>query len=668
MATNIVTWDVNGISTMSSGITFDQNNKRMIVPGNLSAPTLVIANYPRRYHAGAGDLNRWTWAVSQDAYFGTSPYPYGGFVALRYPIHKSCPGMGFSSSTYYWLHPINNIYPSPTTNLYTSYKSDTSAWVSTKRQFSIDLESGKIWWAITDFAFQMVNIIGDPKNDLNEDIYYNDIKRFWIYPALIVMNTSGVTRYVTAYFDKSEAMSDLTSERIYDWGYEQDAFGVYRAEGHAVSTSRASLFSRDSGYVCWDFSGRMYPGDNQNIPYNGSSDRELYFNPTTNVIPATLSRSTGKYYFEIKAINGYATAPWGVGVVRKTSYEANRMWSPGYLLDGLGWGLYQLVADSNFRKFNTGTGTLTNTTKVSVTNTVIGIAVDLDAGKLWFSKNNVWIDSGNPGAGTGQMYSGVTGDVIPYISFYDYGGNSVQFQGQFSKYNTTYSPPSGFLRWEEPWDPTAGAISGSTATGTECSVDPVILTGRSISSGDIQVVHGGTGNSDGESIFIGEGTGPVVEEGPCVALGRTVIVAAITKVLLPKKSLYLCNRILNLVLKNNYSSFGSQSPVCALFKGDPFGNGIEASFTNYARQSVTFGVPYKGKAYNINTILFTSSYAKQVPPFIFTHWALMSAGGTVLYGGMFADDIYMYTSYNVPNNQYKYHIVIPPGMLYIEEE
>ena len=40
---------------------------------------------------------------------------------------------------------------------------------------------------------------------------------------------------------------------------------------------------------------------------------------------------------------------------------------------------------------------------------VIGVALDLDVGKIWFSLDDVWQDSGNPAAGTGEAYASMAG-------------------------------------------------------------------------------------------------------------------------------------------------------------------------------------------------------------------------------------------------------------------
>lgn len=72
---------------------------------------------------------------------------------------------------------------------------------------------------------------------------------------------------------------------------------------------------------------------------------------------------------------------------------------------------------------------------------VIGIAVDMDAGKVWFRKDGVWQNSGDPAAGTGEAFSNVTSSVL-------FGtGNSGQVSTatwNFGQRAFTYAPPSGF--------------------------------------------------------------------------------------------------------------------------------------------------------------------------------------------------------------------------------
>lgn len=71
-------------------------------------------------------------------------------------------------------------------------------------------------------------------------------------------------------------------------------------------------------------------------------------------------------------------------------------------------------------------------------------AVDFATGKYWFGRNGVW--TGDPVAGTGAVYTSVTGTVYP-ATFIGFPGictirqNATEF---------TYSVPSGFIPWSDP--------------------------------------------------------------------------------------------------------------------------------------------------------------------------------------------------------------------------
>ena len=71
---------------------------------------------------------------------------------------------------------------------------------------------------------------------------------------------------------------------------------------------------------------------------------------------------------------------------------------------------------------------------------IIGVAVDLDAGKIWFAKNGTWQNSGDPAAGTGEAFSNLSGTIVPAIEGYN-GSGFVLNAGQFA---FSYSAPTGF--------------------------------------------------------------------------------------------------------------------------------------------------------------------------------------------------------------------------------
>ncbi len=149
-------------------------------------------------------------------------------------------------------------------------------------------------------------------------------------------------------------------------------------------------------------------------------------------VRATASKSSGKWYFEA------ATRPTGagdriIGVANSSLVLTNY---PGSSAGS--WGYLQV----NGQKANNGS--LTAFGNSFATPIVIGVAVDLTAGKIWFARANVWQASGNPAAGTNEAFSGLTGSLFPCVSVYR---TAEIWDGAFTAGAFTYSPPSGFTGW-----------------------------------------------------------------------------------------------------------------------------------------------------------------------------------------------------------------------------
>lgn len=73
---------------------------------------------------------------------------------------------------------------------------------------------------------------------------------------------------------------------------------------------------------------------------------------------------------------------------------------------------------------------------------IIGIALNMVSGKIWFSVDGVWQNSGDPVADTGEAFSGLTGEEL-YTMVSHYVPNQIGTMN-FGKTPFTYSPPSGF--------------------------------------------------------------------------------------------------------------------------------------------------------------------------------------------------------------------------------
>lgn len=117
----------------------------------------------------------------------------------------------------------------------------------------------------------------------------------------------------------------------------------------------------------------------------------------------------------------------------------------------------------------------------------VGVAVDVDNNKVWFSVNGVW--TGDPEAGTGASSSSVPDNVRPYVSLYTLGDSAT---AAFMESSQTYDLPSGFSPLDETVVPaTPASMSGTlTLSGTFNAVNvPIAVTdGTLVFSGDIYAV------------------------------------------------------------------------------------------------------------------------------------------------------------------------------------
>ena len=160
------------------------------------------------------------------------------------------------------------------------------------------------------------------------------------------------------------------------------------------------------------------------------SNGDLTATPTASWrgVRATKNKSAGKWYFEI-TINtaGYSS----YGVATADHVLSTGIWGVGR--DSYGWGVQ---ADGN--KYHDG---YVGGVGVSWANgDVMMIAVDMTAGKIWVGKNGSWV--GDPAAGTGEMFSGLSGALFPMYAATNSG--SASCTANFGASALAYSAPSGF--------------------------------------------------------------------------------------------------------------------------------------------------------------------------------------------------------------------------------
>lgn len=143
---------------------------------------------------------------------------------------------------------------------------------------------------------------------------------------------------------------------------------------------------------------------------------------------ATVGKASGKWYWEINITNVVQYAM--VGIANSSALTSNYFGS-----DSNGWSY-----------FGSGGRFYLNATNIAYGNSfttgdVIGVALDMNAGKIWFSKNNTWQASGDPVAGTNPATTGLSGTLYPGIGLY---ANTESITANFGASAFTYTPPSGF--------------------------------------------------------------------------------------------------------------------------------------------------------------------------------------------------------------------------------
>ena len=180
------------------------------------------------------------------------------------------------------------------------------------------------------------------------------------------------------------------------------------------------------GYTTWN------PADKSAsiILSNGNLTAEKANVAGTHAVRSITGVSSGKWYWEVTIDVDTGSERYnGIGI--GTSDAALNL-DPGH--DANGYGYWGRDGKKYYNAVGTAFGSIYSTA-------VIGIALDMDAGKIWWSLNGVWQASGNPGAGTNEAYSGIVGTFYAMYSAY---GRGNQATANFGASAFAYTVPSGF--------------------------------------------------------------------------------------------------------------------------------------------------------------------------------------------------------------------------------
>jgi hypothetical protein len=142
----------------------------------------------------------------------------------------------------------------------------------------------------------------------------------------------------------------------------------------------------------------------------------------------TIGVSSGKWYWEVTINSG---TNCGVGVfdpsAALTTYSSDSAKGIGYY--GSSGGIFYSGGSTSYgNTFTTGD--------------TIGVALDLDNGKIYFSKNGTWQNSGNPATQTNPARTGLSGTYAPEIDAGASSAHSASLNAGARSF--AYTAPTGF--------------------------------------------------------------------------------------------------------------------------------------------------------------------------------------------------------------------------------
>ena len=163
-------------------------------------------------------------------------------------------------------------------------------------------------------------------------------------------------------------------------------------------------------------------------------------------IVSTLGVSTGKYYFEIKVDSIESSDPnnFAVGITDYEQTDNQSSTNGKFFAFSRGYGYYA----GNGYKVNNDPAVANGSSygNTFTTGDIVGCAFDLDNGKIYFSKNGTWQNSGDPtsgSTGTGSAFNITTGyTYFPVMAQY-YSAEQYSFNFGNGYFGTTAVSSAG---------------------------------------------------------------------------------------------------------------------------------------------------------------------------------------------------------------------------------
>ena len=209
---------------------------------------------------------------------------------------------------------------------------------------------------------------------------------------------------------------------------------IWTSASSSRSSSSSSRSSSSSSYTApteyWN------PGDKSaNITLSNGDQDAAAANTSWKSCKSYDSYNTGKHYFEIEIITAADNFNIiGVGTLAElnSTYVGGTANDCGYGYRGTDGN--KVTKEFGFQAYGDG----------FTTGDIVGVALDLDNGEIYFAKNNTWQNSSNPVTRTNPAYTSISGTFYAMCSPYT-NTNKGRIFTQIGEFN--YTPPTGFSAW-----------------------------------------------------------------------------------------------------------------------------------------------------------------------------------------------------------------------------
>jgi hypothetical protein len=227
---------------------------------------------------------------------------------------------------------------------------------------------------------------------------------------------------------------------------------------------------------------------------------------------ATLGKLSGKWYFEaeMRLLVEDMTELW------RSNARIGISGSAANLEQGIGQTDQEIAlsADGNLRT----DAQFSNICSELNDGDVVGVALDLDEQKIWFSVNGVWLDDGDPENGTAPAATFPAAKYYPAGSAYTYQDyqnpvsrgyrfSQAQILARFDESFFAYTPPEGFLPYDSPainytvWDETHTGASEHSSVGISNKSLSIAPGSTTLNFSDLATSIGTVGHLEGKYYF-----------------------------------------------------------------------------------------------------------------------------------------------------------------------